>query len=117
MKWISGNGLDLWLIWSANFDGCASGLQCTAGYGFNYQRIHLTLAHGQTHAARVSRTGGTARPPRQWRKLPATPPAVQLPRLHLARPEPLLSLDPRSAWQLVVAPSTRATADGWLSPG
>jgi hypothetical protein len=41
VKWISANGRDLWLKWSANFDGCASGLDCSGGYGFNYRRMHL----------------------------------------------------------------------------
>jgi len=44
VKWISPDGRDLWLKWSANFDGCAPALDCTGGYGFNYRRIHLTLA-------------------------------------------------------------------------
>ncbi len=46
--WISRNGRDLWLKWAANFDGCAKGLDCSAGYGFNYRRIHLTLAGDKT---------------------------------------------------------------------
>jgi hypothetical protein len=46
--WISRNGRDLWLKWAANFDGCAKGLDCSAGYGFNYRRIHLRLAGDKT---------------------------------------------------------------------
>jgi hypothetical protein len=42
--WISRNGRDLWLKWAANFDGCAPRLDCTGGYGFNYRRMHLTVA-------------------------------------------------------------------------
>ena len=42
--WISRNGQDLWLKWSANFAGCAPHLDCSGGYGFNYRRMHLTLA-------------------------------------------------------------------------
>ncbi len=42
--WISRNGRDLWLKWSANFDGCEAHLDCSGAYGFNYRRIHLTLA-------------------------------------------------------------------------
>ena len=42
--WISRNGRDLWLKWAANWNGCASGLDCSGGYGFNYRRMHLTLA-------------------------------------------------------------------------
>jgi hypothetical protein len=44
VRWISRNGRDLWLKWAANFDGCAAHLNCAGGYGFNYRRIHLTLA-------------------------------------------------------------------------
>ncbi len=44
VDWISRNGRDLWLKWAANFDGCAAHLNCTGGYGFNYERMHLTLA-------------------------------------------------------------------------
>jgi hypothetical protein len=44
IKWISRNGHDLWLKWAANFDGCSPHLDCSGGYGFNYRRIHLTLA-------------------------------------------------------------------------
>lgn len=44
VSWISRNGRDLWLKWSANFDGCAKNLDCSGGYGFNYRRLHLTLA-------------------------------------------------------------------------
>jgi hypothetical protein len=44
VSWISRNGRDLWLKWAANFDGCAAHLKCSGGYGFNYRRIHLTLA-------------------------------------------------------------------------
>ena len=44
IKWISRNGQDLWLKWSANFDGCQAKLDCSGGYGFNYRRLHLTLA-------------------------------------------------------------------------
>jgi hypothetical protein len=42
--WISRNGRDLWLKWAANFDGCAPHLNCSGRYGFNYRRLHLTLA-------------------------------------------------------------------------
>jgi hypothetical protein len=44
VSWISRNGQDLWLKWAANFDGCTAHLDCSGGYGFNYRRIHLTLA-------------------------------------------------------------------------
>jgi hypothetical protein len=47
VSWISRNGQDLWLKWAANFDGCAAHLNCSGGYGFNYRRIHLTLAGGR----------------------------------------------------------------------
>jgi hypothetical protein len=46
-SWISANGQDLWLKWSANFDGCAPSLNCSGGYGFNYRKLHLTLAGGR----------------------------------------------------------------------
>ncbi|MDQ6606300.1 MAG: DUF4185 domain-containing protein, partial [Actinomycetota bacterium] len=57
IKWISGNGRDLWLKWSANFAGCASGLDCSGGYGFNYRKLHLTLA-----SASSTKSGGVAAP-------------------------------------------------------
>jgi hypothetical protein len=44
VKWISVDGRDLWLKWAANFAGCAPALDCDGGYGFNYRRLHLTLA-------------------------------------------------------------------------
>jgi hypothetical protein len=44
IRWISPGGRDLWLKWAANFDGCAPELDCDGGYGFNYRRVHLTLA-------------------------------------------------------------------------
>lgn len=88
-KWISANGLDLWMIYAANFDGCAAGLRCSGGYGFNYQRIHLTLAGAKARAARAgarpaaapSRLLQSATPPSAG---PATPPAFKLPRLYLS---------------------------------
>jgi len=46
LAWISRNGHDLWLKWAANFDGCAANLDCSAGYGFNYRRVHLSVATG-----------------------------------------------------------------------
>jgi hypothetical protein len=44
VKWISRDGRDLWLKWAANFAGCRPRLDCSGAYGFNYRRIHLTLA-------------------------------------------------------------------------
>ena len=44
LSWMSSNGRTLWLKWAANFDGCASQLDCSGGYGFNYRRIGLTVA-------------------------------------------------------------------------
>ena len=44
INWISRNGQDLWMKWAANFDGCAPHLDCSGGYGFNYRRLHLTVA-------------------------------------------------------------------------
>jgi hypothetical protein len=46
VQWISRNGQDLWLKWSANFDGCARWLNCSGVYGFNFRRVHLTVAGG-----------------------------------------------------------------------
>jgi hypothetical protein len=89
VKWISQNGQDLWMIWSANFDGCAKGLMCSASYGFNRQRMHLIPANSATRmtraalasrARKVTSTGRPA-PPAAWRGLPATAPRFQLPRL------------------------------------
>ncbi len=44
IKWISANGEDLWLKWSANFAGCRIHLDCSGGYGFNFRRLHFTVA-------------------------------------------------------------------------
>jgi hypothetical protein len=43
-QWMSPDGRDLWLKWAANFDGCAPGLDCSGGYGFNYRSLQLTVA-------------------------------------------------------------------------
>ncbi len=86
VKWFSDHGQSLWLIWSANFDGCARGLSCAGGYGFNYQRIQLILPRRRAGAARAHqrvRSAGRPAPPAGWRTLPATPPPFQLPRLDL----------------------------------
>ncbi len=45
IKWISANGRDVWLKWAANFNGCGPHLNCSGAYGFNYRRMHLTIAH------------------------------------------------------------------------
>lgn len=87
VKWISDHGHQLWLIWAANFDGCARGLSCAAGYGFNYQRILLTTpAHGASAARARKRllAASAPAPPVRWRSLPATPPPLALPRLHFS---------------------------------
>jgi hypothetical protein len=87
IKWISNHGRTLWLIWSANFDGCAAGLSCVAGYGFDYQRIQLSVPGRRASAAQTRRRVRSRRPPvppARWRRLPATPPRYQLPRLRLS---------------------------------
>ena len=89
VKWISRNGLDLWMIFAANFDGCGPNLSCGASYGFNYQRLHLTLVPPAAREARAAQavrrvSSRPPSPPRQWRGLPATPPAHKLPRLYLS---------------------------------
>jgi len=43
-KWISRDGRTLWMKWAANFDGCDAGLSCAGAYGFNYERVLLTVA-------------------------------------------------------------------------
>jgi hypothetical protein len=43
-KWISRNGRTLWMKWAANFDGCDKGLDCSGAYGFNYEKVQLTVA-------------------------------------------------------------------------
>lgn len=88
LKWISPNGQDLWMIWAANFDGCTRGLDCSASYGFNRQRLHLIPAGSPAvHRARAARstTASPPVPPAAWRALPATPPRFALPRLLGAR--------------------------------
>ncbi len=94
-NWISSNGLDLWMIWAANFDGCASGLDCSGAYAFNYRRLQLTVASHPAGATRTSR--GPARPPLPplpplppsgWRHLPGTPARHRLPRVYTAPTPP-----------------------------
>jgi hypothetical protein len=88
VKWISQNGQDLWMIWSANFDGCSKGLSCSASYGFNRQQLHLVPAGSSTRKTRAARSArakitstGRPAPPAAWRGLPATAPRFLLPRL------------------------------------
>ena len=83
VKWISRNGLDMWMVWAANFDGCNRGLSCGGAYGFNYQRLHLNLAGPTSHSGGAAQTAaaGPPRPPAAWRGLQATPPRVRVPRL------------------------------------
>jgi hypothetical protein len=85
-KWISANGQDLWMIYAANFAGCAAGLPCSGGYGFNYQRIHLTLAAHRASEARQRPASGPPRPLPPGRALtrPSTLPPFELPRLYLS---------------------------------
>jgi hypothetical protein len=78
--WISRDGRNLWMKWTANFDGCQSHLDCSGGYGFNYRSLHLTLAGDRAKAKphpapRPKRKPRTA--PRHNRKLGMTsaPPA------------------------------------------
>jgi hypothetical protein len=47
-KWISRDGRDLWMIYAANFQGCATGLSCKGAYGLNYRRLHLAALTGST---------------------------------------------------------------------
>jgi hypothetical protein len=35
-NWISSGGADMWMIWAANFAGCAHSLDCSGAYGLNY---------------------------------------------------------------------------------
>lgn len=44
VSWISRNGRTLWMKWAANWTGCRPGLDCSGAYGFNYRRLHLTVA-------------------------------------------------------------------------
>jgi hypothetical protein len=44
LSWMSKSGTLLWMKWAANFDGCASNLNCAGGYGFNYRQMRLVLA-------------------------------------------------------------------------
>jgi hypothetical protein len=57
-KWISGSGRTLWLKWAANFDGCDRGLNCAGAYGFNYEKVQLTVAPPPKPAAQPSGSGG-----------------------------------------------------------
>jgi hypothetical protein len=77
-NWISPNGRDLWMIWAANFDGCASGLNCAGAYGFNYQQLNLTVAGAVASAARIGQTGSNLPP--------ATPPPGRPQRIYAALP-------------------------------
>jgi hypothetical protein len=74
VAWISRDGRNLWLKFSANFDGCASYLACWAGYGFNYRRIHLTLAGDKNLVQTLPRDlRGTIQ--RSWKAGPQAHPA------------------------------------------
>ena len=44
VQWISRDGRTLWMKWAANFDGCQRGLDCSGAYGFNYQRVLLSVS-------------------------------------------------------------------------
>jgi hypothetical protein len=82
-NWISSNGLALWLIWAANFDGCASGLNCSGAYGFNYEQMTLTLAQptkGVRARSRVSERPAAHGP----RHLPSAPRRHRQPTVYLA---------------------------------
>jgi len=61
-KWISRSGQDLWMIYAANFDGCARGLSCAVGYG-------LTSAP-PPHTRTPWRAPSDRRPPRALRARP-----------------------------------------------
>ncbi|MBV8991364.1 MAG: DUF4185 domain-containing protein [Solirubrobacterales bacterium] len=78
-NWIAANGLHMWMIWAANFDGCAGGLDCSGAYGFNYRQLQLTLAPGATPTS-----GSASAPATPQHKLPGTPPRHRLPRVPAA---------------------------------
>jgi hypothetical protein len=46
VQWISRDGLTLWLKWTANWSGCAPGLDCSGNYGFNYRQLRLAPVSG-----------------------------------------------------------------------
>jgi hypothetical protein len=71
-NWIGSNGTSLWMIWAANFHGCAGGLDCSGAYGFNSRSLQLTLAPAQAAAA-------NGNPPQ-----PAKRPSRLVPRVYVA---------------------------------
>jgi hypothetical protein len=44
ISWISRDGRSLWLKWAANFDGCATQLECSGAYAFNFRRLRLAVS-------------------------------------------------------------------------
>lgn len=79
-NWIGSQGLDMWMIWAANFDGCAAGLDCSGAYGFNYRQLQLTLAPDTVPTTpSPAPTAG-----KRERQLPPTPPRHRLPRIPAA---------------------------------
>lgn len=66
-QWISANGRQLWLKWAANFDGCATGLDCSGKYGFNLAEVQLTVA-AKAPAKTKSKAGNAAPAPKHDRK-------------------------------------------------
>ncbi len=79
-QWISPDGRTLWLKWSANFAGCAKGLDCSGVYGFNVAQVRLTTP--PKAKAAVAQTT-TAKPKHTTRKLLYVVPGVALPLLVL----------------------------------
>jgi hypothetical protein len=103
-NWISSNGVELWMIWAANFDGCAPGLLCSGAYGFNYQRLRLTAGGPRATTTQTARSHSQnrANPPSSKGSppVPAGPPRYRRPRLYVApaRPEtPALADEPPAA--------------------
>ncbi len=76
VNWMSGGGTNLWMIWAANFTGCANTLDCSGAYGFNYRQLHLTVAP-------------TRRPGRHRERVYASDPQAGRPRWLDELPEPV----------------------------
>ena len=78
-NWISPTGTSVWMIWAANFDGCARGLDCSGAYGFNYRQLNLTPAG---RAARPTRPRHIAR--LTPRRVPPRRPGHRAPHVYIA---------------------------------
>lgn len=79
-NWIGSDGDDMWMIWAANFDGCAQGLDCSGAYGFNYRQLHLTVVSHAGEPAGATRDATAGHDPGEPRH--PVPDRHRLPRVY-----------------------------------